>query len=211
MNTADYTTDSICRSLGLPGFEAGPLLRDADAALRLLLQPSFHPEVCVTFSIVPGRETIDVCAARRMIWHLPHPTLVSTDSQQCEVRLGELSALLLQFASSTTGFAGPGIMIDGMPVDAVQFQAGSPVHRVKHNVAASSPFGTFVARALDLAWNSISNAHCKNAIASAAEYANLDLPRTEEPERKPVVKTMVLGSPEDRHQLLEALRTRGDA
>jgi hypothetical protein len=102
-------------------------------------------------------------------------------------------------------------MIDGMPVDAVEFEAGSPVRRVKHNVSASSPFGRFVARALDLAWNSIGNAHCKNAIASAAKYADLDLPRTEEPERKPVVRTMVLGLPEDRNQLLEALRKHGDA
>jgi hypothetical protein len=211
MNTTDYTPESICLSLGLPGFEDDHSLRNTDVALRLLLQPSFHPEVCVTFFKTHEREVLAVSAARNMIWHLPRPTPVPTDSEECEVATGCLQTLLLQFARSTTGLLVPGIMIDGMPVDAIALQRGSPVRRVKHNVSARSPYAEFVAQALNLAWGSLANPFCKNAIASAAKYARLDLPRTEEPERKPVFRILVMGSGEDRHELLEALRRCDDA
>jgi len=98
------------------------------------------------------------------------------------------------------------IVLDGMPTELLHSRSGTLVMKAKGNAAAKGDFAALVALAIGAAWQCISNPHCRNSLADAAEYVGKSLPRETELARKPVVETMVLGAEKDRVQVLEALR-----
>lgn len=209
MHPKDYTPEIICHCLCLAGFEADPVLSVVERSMRLLLQPTFHPEICLTIADAPERSIVSVAAAREMVRGQFAPAPVLTDRDKGEIAAGCFSELCDAFAEAAD-VRGSDIVIDGMPVDALLFRRDVPILRVRWNASNPSPFSAFVARSISVAWNGIRNPACRNALAKAARYAGLDLPIIPVPQQKPIVRTMVLGLEEDRQPLLQAFRKQND-
>lgn len=202
MRTDEYTAEAICKCMGIPSFEADPACTNATEAIRLLLKPSFHPEVCLTF--VNGK--VSVVCARFMIWRQFEPSPMVTDRAEGAVPAAAFTELRSSMVPVSRPGAVPGIIIDGMPSELLHFQQGSVVLRVGGNAGGKGDFSAFVTLAIVAAWEHISSSYCRNALAAAAEYVGKSLPREQESPRKPTIETMVLGPKEDREQLLQALR-----
>ncbi|KYF50419.1 hypothetical protein BE04_26595 [Sorangium cellulosum] len=74
MLTERYTADAICNAMGLPAFiDPGLSL----PALRLLLMPSFDPEVCITLTGAAGDERLSVVALTESLWQQAAPRRLS--------------------------------------------------------------------------------------------------------------------------------------
>jgi hypothetical protein len=192
--------------MGMQSFEDDPACTSAAEAIRLLLKPSFHPEICLTFA--DGK--VLVVSARVMIWRQFEPSPVLTDRAEGTVPAAEFAKLFSSLVPVTRPGAVPGIVIDGMPSELLHFQSGAVALKVGGNASGKGDFSGFVALAIATAWEYVSNPYCRNSLAEAAEYVGASLPREPEPARKPTIGTMVLGPGEDRAQLLEALRRRRD-
>ena len=208
MKTDLYTADAICKSMGLPSFELDPACTGAAEGIRLLLKPSFHPEICLTFA----DDHVSVVCAREMIWRQVEPSPMFTYRSEAALPAGAFETLLTSLVpmSRSDSKAVPGITIDGMPTELLHFRSGALVLKVGGNGGRKGDFSAFVALAIDTAWQCSSNSHCRNSLAEAAEYVGSILPREADLPRKPVVQTMVLGPDEDRAQVLEALRRHHD-
>lgn len=206
MRTGEYTAEAICKCMGLPSFEDDPSCVGAVEALRLLLKPSFHPEVCLTFV---GGKVFVVCA-RSMIWHQFEPSPMLTDRAEGVISAEVFTKLASSMAPISHTGGVPGIVIDGMPSELLHFQQGRVALRVEGNAGGKDDYSAFVALAIVAAWECISSPHCRNALAEVAKYVNKSLPREQGSPRKPTIETMVLGPKEDREQLLEALRRQRD-
>jgi len=202
MQTDAYTTEAICASLGLPSFEQDPACTRATQALRLLLKPSFHPEICLTFA----DGNVSVVSARAMIWHQFEPAPMLTDRSEGVVPPEVFTSLFAPMAAVAKSGAVRGIMIDGMPSELLLFRGGAVALRTGGNAGKQGDYSALVGLAISTAWDCISNPLCRNSLSDAAEYLGKKLPREFEPARKPTIGTMVLGSEEDRAELLEALR-----
>ena len=192
--------------MGMSSFEEDPTCKRAVKAVRLLLKPSFHPEVCLTFA----DGNVSVVCARTMIWRQFKPLPVLTDRAEGTIALSRFADLLSLVGPIARPGAVPGIMIDGMPLDLLHFQDGSVALKAGGNASRKGDFSTFVAQAIATAWECISNPYCRNSLADAAEYVGKSFPREVAPPRKPTIETMVLGPQDDREQLLEALRKHRD-
>lgn len=201
-----YTPATVCQCIGLPGFETDPDLTSSGEAIRILLQPSFHPEVCITFKSGPKESAVSVVAARAMVWHLLNPAPVLADQDQGEVSMECFTHLATALAAAGSNPEGTGIVLDGMPANALLMRNGELLFKAHHNAGTPSAFSTFVAQAISAAWGSLQSSPCRNALVHAAAYTGLDLPLDPEPPQKPTVETMVLGSEEDRRELLNALK-----
>lgn len=202
-----YTAEAICRSMGIASFEHDPACTDASEAIRLLLKPSFHPEICITFAL--GK--VSVVCARAMIWQQFEPSPMLADRSEDPVGQAAFAGLLDSITPIATPLgAVPGIIIDGMPTELLHFRAGALVLQVGGSGGRTGNFSAFIAHAIALAWDSTSSAYCRNALADAAKYVGKSLARVPEPPRKPVVETVVLGPEEDRRQLMAALRSKYD-
>ena len=192
--------------MGMPAFEQDPACTDVPEAVRVLLKPSFHPEVCLTF--VEGN--VSVVCARSMVWRQFEPAPMVTDRADGTFSANLFTELTSSIVPASHRGTVSGIMIDGMPVEALHFQSGGVKLKIGGNAGRKGDFSGFVARAIATAWTAISNPYCRNSLAEAAEYVGRRLPRESEPPRKPTIGTIVLGPKEDREQLLEALRRRRD-
>lgn len=68
-----YTSENICRALGLDGFADDPLLSQARQAVRLLL-PSFHNEACLSFVRTDEDISLSIVAAQSRVWQEDGPS-----------------------------------------------------------------------------------------------------------------------------------------
>src|SRR5689334_6957557 len=57
MHFVEYTPENICKALGLPAFV--PEVEEGWAA-RILLKPSFHVEVCITFVVTGDVSRVEI-------------------------------------------------------------------------------------------------------------------------------------------------------
>lgn len=203
MRTDLYTAEAICQSMGLPSFDQDPACLRATAAMRLLLKPSFHPEICLTFT--DGK--ISVVSARFMIWHQFEPSPMLTDRAEGWMPDDTFIALLASTKPvAANPDAVPGLIIDGMPSELLCFSEGAVTLRAGGNAGRRGDYSHVIGVAITAAWERIANPHCRNALVDVAGYVDIKLPRDPEPDRKPTVETMVLGAEDDRMQVIEALR-----
>lgn len=207
MHLDEYTPDCICRCLGLAGFGSDPLLAaPGGTVMRMLLLPSFHPEVCITIAGGSTGPVATVAAARSSVWHLAAPAAVPTDRDQAPIDAAAWSGLLAGFAALAGAAQEPVVVTDGMPVETLVVHPGQPPHGLRGNVGAAAAYAVFVAGLLPVVWRSLSDPACRNALARAGTYVGLDLPVAPAPERKPTIETVVLGAVADKQELLDALR-----
>lgn len=202
MKSEAYTAEAICQCMGLPSFDGDPTCLQASAAIRLLLMPSFHPEICLTFS--DGK--VSVVSARSMIWHQSEPSPMLTDCAEGCLPSDAFQALLAATESVDHPDGVRGIIIDGMPSELLCFSKGTIALKVGGNAGLKGDYSSFVGLAISTAWERISQPHCRSSLVDAAAYVGITLPRDPAPARKPTVETMVLGAEEDRAHVLAALR-----
>lgn len=97
-------------------------------------------------------------------------------------------------------------MIDGMNAEVALFREGVLVFRVTRVAGMRDDWAAILGRVIETTWESIESPYCRNTLADAGKYAGLTLPQETEPVRKPFVGTVVLGTEEERTEVLEALR-----
>lgn len=73
MNFADRTLDRVCEIMGLPGFVEDPLVTASPVALRLLLEPAFSPEICITLASDGSTGKVQITALDEVFSQVPTP------------------------------------------------------------------------------------------------------------------------------------------
>ena len=69
MRIKGYEPDDICQSMGLQSFISDEVRTAGGPAIRLLLMPSFSPEVCVTTYPAADDAALDVRTFDALLWH----------------------------------------------------------------------------------------------------------------------------------------------
>lgn len=198
MQVANYTSENIVRALGLEGFANDHELALADESIRLLLLPSFHGEICLSFVKRGSECKLSVVVAREQIWlqswPIPKPVATAaTDEPVAQELFHKIaSALRLVGDSKPLGV----VILDGMRVHAVLRSNQQCQLNINENVGERLGYSEFVAFALTEAWQAVALPVVRNALRNAAEYVGIELLEEPEPAEKVMVRTVVLG-PED--------------
>ena len=208
MHTKEYHLENICRCLGLPGFDSDPALAAADRAVRLLLLPSFDPEVCITISETAGNITVAIIAARSMIWHKLELGYVLTHQNQFGMDDHLARPLLDDLRTATENHKeGQFFVIDGMPTHGVFFEKGQKARSFESNLGMPDELSHCTGRMVTMLRDQANVVPCKNALARLGKYLGLDLPEIKpDTDGKATVSTLVLGPAEERAELMQALR-----
>lgn len=206
VDLAQYTPDAICRSMGLAAFVEP---RWSLVTLRLLLKPSFDPEVCLTLSGPGEVAQLSVVALGEMLWRQPAPCVLPAWREQVPVPA-------LAFSEAVAGFnaalaadrqaEGRMVCVDGMPVAACLL-SGAGLEQF-----ACSPYrpavSAFVSSLVRLAWRSCQLAGVRNALAACGRYVDLELPREPGPPVPDLFRIAVLGTPDTRAEFSGLLHPR---
>jgi hypothetical protein len=195
--------------MGLGGFANDEQLAEADQCIRVLLLPSFHREVCLSVLRKGSNVSVSVVAATSHIWLQDWPAPQSTQvEQECgnlsEQQFEHLSSLL--YDASEPEPAPRFVVVDGMRAHSVLRAEREGKLNLNQNVACDSRYTSFVAEAIAQSHSAIGGPSLRNALGDAGSYVGLQLPVETVPPVKEAVRTLVLGSPEETTQLLEALR-----
>jgi len=209
----DYTADAICHALGVGQLDPGPV--STGWALRLLLKPSFHPEVIVTLNATDAGGCIaEVAVPALQVWHAGlFPQVVS----RATVDLGADSAAdFLARLSSTPTVIGRWMTMDGMvfqsgSIDGMSFDAVLRTPEGARAIADQISEGEesrWIRELLVALHARIEDAGCARALADAASYAGLDL-ASPEPGPAPA-RIGIFGSAEEREALVRAISAAQD-
>ncbi len=204
MNVDQYTPDAICRSMGLNVFI------DPDwspPTLRLLLKPSFHPEVCVT--LVGEDGDLSVVALAESFWRQSVPCALPTFRDQALLAAPVAHQLYSDFSTAFVVDQTPEgrmVCIDGMPLNCCVLD-NTGIRQF-----ACNPYRTvvsaFIASMIHAAWQACSDPGVRNGLADCGRYVGLDLPR--EPEAAPpkLFRVAVLGTTYNRADFFEKLQQK---
>jgi len=203
---AQYTADAICRSMGLDAFEPA-----GSPCVRVLLKPSFHPEVCVTVAgaTEAGRARLSVVALSEMLWRQPFPRRLPELREEVGVPAELFTEAVAGF---TAAFAdrerdGRRVCLDGMGVECCRLAAGVAERFAEH--VSRPAVSEFVRQLVWWSWVACRVPGVRNALAGCARYLGAEYPRQSDPERPPAGGLLVLGTPEARAGYFEALRNHG--
>lgn len=203
-----YTPDAICKAMGLPAFIDQGL---PSPTLRLLLMPSFDPEVCITLFGASEGARLSVMALAEPFYRQPAPCRMSAWKEQVDVSAGVFADISEDFAAAVAAdreTTGRMVCIDGMPIDACLLM-GTRVDRI-----ADHPYrpavSRFVSTFIRIAWEACSGAGVRNGLAQCGRYVGENLPREALPPIAERSRVLILGTAEDRDDLLEQLGKHGD-
>ena len=211
-NADKYTPDAICQALGLTALIEPECAESNSLVMRLLLKPSFHPEICITIS--RGLEVTDltVLAASSQFWPLVRDgrMSVSLNTYQETERLGLpiLDEFVPDFLSvfEKVSAIERWVYVDGMGVNAV-LSSGQRI--VQFGAHASIPaLSRFISRVISVSWRSCKAPHVRNGLADAARYVGTNYAKEVIPQAPTKTRLLILGTPDDRTELLELLRRR---
>ena len=186
MQLSDYTPDNICRSLGLPSFRDDPTPGSSSQVLRVLLMPSFHPELCLTLEIRNGMATIEARVLHAHFWAQPAlggriPTSVDTGRPTAEIATDLLRHTRNTIEAALTAPARQCAMRDGMAI-AVWLREPEGSLFFEDNGSFPDLAHGFVAALLQVGFETTTDLTCRNAIARAARHVGLKLPLAKLPE-----------------------------
>ncbi len=211
MLSANYTSENICRALGLGGFANDWQLAESDECIRVLLKPSFHREICISFLRKAGDVSVSVVAAVSQVWlqDWPVPQLTPVEQESEIFPEPEFARLLSLLNSAVEPNMGKRfVVIDGMTAHSVHRKDRAGRVNVDQNVSSEEKYLSFVAETIKQTHSAIKNPSIRNALADAGRYARLQIPVEAVPPPKDQIRTIVLGSQDETAQLLEALRKR---
>lgn len=202
----DYTADAICRLLGVGPFQ-DEWTDSRHWIMRILFCPSFAPETCLTLTTTKDDLSVEVAAAVDQIFHLPDRLTVAVNKTRAALLLDARHDLEIRlFETLARGFPA-GAMIDGMPTHIYFRRFSSEFIMTNVNPGATTDLSRFLAHVISLARDFIADPACKNVLADVGRYVGLDLPKALSPASKPRTVTIVLGSPDDKSEIMTALAT----
>lgn len=202
-----YTPDTICRSMDLSGF-IEPTWRLP--ALRLLLMPSFDPEVCITVTGPAEASHLSVVALAEMLWLQPVPCALATWHERPAISTTDFAQCLDGFTAAFSASNCPGdrlVCLDGMPVACCAVSTSGVQQFADHPYRPA--VAAFVRGLICLAWKSCAAAGVRNALAACARYVGKELPCDPQPPKPEVIRLLILGTSEERADYFQLLRERG--
>jgi hypothetical protein len=117
MISANYTSENICRALGLGAFANDWQLAESDQCIRILLVPSFHREVCISMISKGGTVSVFVVTALSQIWlqDCIVPKVTPVEQEAGTLSEPEFATLLSLLHAAAEPMQGAGVVIlDGM-------------------------------------------------------------------------------------------------
>lgn len=204
MNLDQYTNKAICRSMGLDGFvDSG--WSESSKIIRLLLKPSFSPEVCLTLEYASEDAKLSVIALSEMFWHQPCPCRLAEYREEVIVDLAFFAQCQneVQSAHERSLVNSRVVSIDGMSL-ACSWNSTGKIRQF--NDYASNGQQEFVSSLINHAWSLCKLPSVKNALANCGRYVGLNLPIQSEPEpSNRSLKIMVLGVDKEKADFFQAL------
>lgn len=178
MQLDEQTPDGFCQALGLPGFATEWLPGVPRQELRVLLLPTFHPEVCMEFREDDGTTMVTVTCAQSKIspFEPRSPTPVDQDSGAvANTTLAELEATLRKALNEPDALTQGR---DGMDINIFwrTLRAGLIVQHA--NSSQHPALGAFVAQLVARTYRAIKCSACKDSLAEAGVYVELELARS---------------------------------
>lgn len=208
MQSEQYTSDAICRSMGLCSF-IDPSW--SCPTLRVLFKPSFHPEVCITLARLPESSWLSVVALTEMLWRQPSPCRLLEVSEEAGLSLADFDLIRADFEAAVDDRDrhGRSVVLDGMNVESC-YAVDRGLRQFAENVYSYRPaVRAFVSRLINRAWECCQLAQMRNALAACARYVGDDYPSEPEPPVAPGTRILVLGTPENRAEFFQQLRDAG--
>ncbi len=199
MTHEQYTPNAICQSLGMGGFDEPGL---SLPTLRVLLKPSFSPEVCITLS---GTDPIlSVVAATEMLSHQLYPCAMGTYRERVSISAEIATQMIADFdavlAANRDEVGRMVCIADGMPcVLMLATEAGT--NRMECH-AFLSVEEAFISSLIRVAWESCHNAGVRNTLADCGRYVGLKLPRETVTPLPKLFRIAVVGTPDAKADLL---------
>jgi hypothetical protein len=204
MQQEQYTSDAICRAMGLDGFVDREWISSKASSVRLLLKPSFSPEVCITIARTLSSVRLSVIALSEMLWLQPTPCRLMEYRDVVDVSSEQFEEITRDFSSAHNKSRNRRdvIWIDGMAMDCCW---ASPEEVRRFGEHALSGREDFTSRFVTLAWKSCSVPALKNALARCGPYLGLSLPLEPEPKPARMLRIIVLGVPEEKSEFFRLL------
>ena len=208
MFSANYTASNICRAMGLGGFANDQSLSQTETAIRLLLKPSFHPELCITLVPTDFGVEVSTLLATSMIWHQswPTPQSVATVASTGRAHREQFELLRRMLVATADAMPVRVVISDGMSVHVVLRENRAKACEIEANVGCSPVLEALVAQVILTAWQAADIPAVRNGLSDAGEYVGLLLDKEEIAHLKPVIHTIILGDQQEAEQLLAALK-----
>lgn len=209
MRFVEYTPDSICKAMGLRAFQFQPEDQSVGPWMRLLLMPSFHPEICLSIHLDGVGGIAEVRTFDSLFWHMPtpahHPALFVETVSLDLATVVNFEEAFQKAALATQADDNQFITLDGMPAIAICRDAGGKTIEMKKSLGEVSAFDSWVRIVVQNAHGLLLPGRCRNAIAAAGDYADLKLSSDLLPASVPVTRLMVLGDDAGRKQMTDIL------
>src|SRR5262245_59902795 len=121
--------------MGLDGFLEPGWVEATSAVLRLLLKPSFHPEVCITLKQSPYTTQLSAVVLAEMLWHQRFFRRMQEYREEVTLEPGTFDAAVDGFSKAlpNDGSRGNVVSLDGMRIESCCVSGGQ-VRRLAENV-----------------------------------------------------------------------------
>lgn len=209
MRLAEYTPDSICNAMGFRAFQFQPEDQSVGPWMRLLLMPSFHPEVCILIHLDGVCGIAEVRTFDALFWHNPtpahHPALFVETVSLDLATVVNFEEAFQNAVLATQADDLRYVTLDGMPGIAICRAADGKTIEMNENLGGVSPFNSWVRTVAQIIHKSLLPGRCRNASAAAGVYVDLKLSSDSLPALVPVTHVMVLGDEVDRRQVKDIL------
>jgi hypothetical protein len=198
-----YTDDAICSAMGLGPFKQV----DAQPQIRLMLRPSFHPEVFIALEPTKLRAV----GLLSMLWRQEFPCRIPDFSEtvdSSEHMFHEIAALFrVAFDEYNRTDQRKYITLDGMPVSALLIEGG-----ITHEIHSHprNEISRFVGALIRHAHALTQSVHLRNRIAECSRYNGEEIPIEPEPPPRNMTNIVVLGDPDARAEFFDLLKNKSN-
>jgi hypothetical protein len=193
-----YNPDSICWALGVGPLDPAPV--STGWVLRVLLQPSFHAEVCVTITAdAPSCSAEVVVPTERVSIAGPLPQFVWRATTELATDFATDLPLALMSPPEREH-----LMIDGMSFAAV-LRTPTDNYEVRGGVSLLDEAGRWIREQLVAVHARIDDPGCRRGLACAGIYVGLALACPESTSPPSSVRVAVLGPTDEREAVVRAL------
>jgi hypothetical protein len=207
MNVEHYTADNICLAMGVGAFTNFDPPMGKCSTLRVLLLPSFDPEVLLTLSPRDDGADLNVVVLLEGFWKLSKVFLPS-EEENVHIEAPAVVRMRALFEDAiTSGERKPRVIyLDGMTCELAEGQAEG-IRRLRTHVSARPEPGALVKEMVSVAWLACRHPRVRNGLSSVGRYVGLALPSEPVSAPAPSSGVAVIGDSEGKSELLKALRT----
>src|SRR6478609_3412525 len=120
MRLEEYSPDAICKAMSLPGFIEEEWAEGDNPTVRLVLTPSFHPELCITISRSGDGTSMSVVSLKEQLWAQRSWIHIPSEGEEVNLPSGVFDEILSLF-NTAHGSVDPErhyVCLDGMGSEA---------------------------------------------------------------------------------------------